>query len=133
MIDNQDSSECSPRDFGGPSINNYRVNVGEVGPEIDYSFDQAPCSWTQTYEFEITGPKGEATTLPDFIESEETFLVVNEPSEADLGDYRIKVCSQLDNSSKTRECTEFMIIVQGEEGADVTAPSELRWNARLVN
>ena len=40
--------ECFPFDFTGPKINDLKIRVGDPGPEIDFFFDQYPCSWNQT-------------------------------------------------------------------------------------
>ena len=52
--------ECYPYDFSGPIIEDITMKVDDTGPEIDFFFDQYPCSWNQTYEITITTKDGES-------------------------------------------------------------------------
>jgi len=55
------------------------MKVGQPGPDIDYFFNQAPCSWNQTYEIEVTTVTGRSETFPAFMEADGTLVIIKAP------------------------------------------------------
>ena len=125
--------ECFPLDFSGPEIDDVKMKVGEQGPEIDYFFDQFPCSWNQTYEIVIVTPSGETKVLPAFFDSDGTLIIINEPATSDIGTYDFEICSQIDNSLNTRSCTEFTVKIEPLNTANITVTKEPEWIISLQN
>jgi len=93
--------ECFPYNFKSPKIEDIKMKVGDMGPEIDYSYDQFPCVWNQTYTVNFITPSGDTTTLPTFITRKGTPFIISVPENKDVGQYKFKICSQIDNSLNT--------------------------------
>lgn len=85
--------ECFPYNFKGPVIDDVRMKVGDDGPEINYSYDQFPCVWKQTYTVNFLTPTGDTITLPVFISIKGTLINIDVPESKDVGLYKFKICS----------------------------------------
>ena len=48
---------------------------------------------------------GNVIVVPAFLSPDGDLLIVNPPSEDDIGDYEVRVCSKIHNSLLTVECT----------------------------
>ena len=125
--------ECFPYDFKGPKISDLEMLVGDDGPKIDFFMNQEPCTWNQTYEIIIIGPDGKTEILPAYIDQDGTILIINPPENTDIGNYDIQICSQIDNSLSTRECTDFEIVIEPVGGANITVTFKPDWLVNLQN
>ena len=67
------------------------------------------------------------------MDSNGTLIIINPPKNSDAGTYQFKVCSQLDNSLKTRECTEFKVVVEPLSTANITVSIMPEWMVNLSN
>lgn len=86
--------------------------------------------WNQTYEIVVTSPDGSSKTIPAFIKIEGTTMIIENPGALDVGSYEIKMCSQIDNSLRTKSCSEFKLEVKPIGGANITVSIMPDW---LVN
>ena len=99
--------ECFASEFEGAIIERQRILVGDAPYSLKLPFNQHPCTYEQTYEAVVVDPEtDEETPLPNFMSLREiktdntlseAYLHFGFTSQRDVGDYTIRVYSQLHN------------------------------------
>ena len=109
------------------------MKVGGTNPPIDFTFDQSPCDWDQTYELVVTSQDGSNKVIPAFMSIDGTILLIDKPTAQDSGSYNIIICSQISNSVRTESCTDFSLTVETVSGTNTTVILKPEWHADLEN
>ena len=91
--------ECMPSEFVAPFIHNLNIYTSDPPFMLEYEFDQAPCTWAQTY-IAYWVVNHEERDLPGFMSqtTETPFIMFEETDGDDAGTYDIIVYSTLANS-----------------------------------
>ena len=92
--------------------------ITDPGFTVNLPFDQTPCSYDMTYEFTVTDKvTNEDVTLTSLVSNDVEDVTVADPIVADIGEYLIKLCGQVDDY---KECVEFTLSVIPCQLASVT-------------
>jgi len=86
--------------------------VGEVDLEVQVSFDQYPCTYTEKYSFNIYNSAGTLIANPSSIfEQYFEYFLVGVPKQSDIGDYGIEICHLLVEAKLTK-CASFKLKIK---------------------
>lgn len=71
-------------------------------------FSQYPCNYDQTYTVTLKDKTtGAEVELPAFMTPDGEIIILDSPTNNDVGEYEVTVCSTISNSLQTTECVDF--------------------------